>query len=136
MHFHDRIFKVISPKKAHSVEISSFQILCWFQAAWNNLYSLIGSACWNSNKTSSRWSISYITKGSRRLVNSDIQFRGSAMIHKKFKIYECFGRVTIVKTIHYRILECTRFEHVFLNIEFQSKHFEKLHWYHQCLNQS
>ena len=40
-------------------------------------------------------------------------------------IYECFGCVTIVKTIHYRILECTRILHVFWNFELRYKHFEK-----------
>ena len=47
------------------------------------------------------------------------------MIHKKIIFYECFGRVTIVKTIHYRILECTRVVHVFWNVEFRNKNFEK-----------
>ena len=40
-------------------------------------------------------------------------------------INECFGCVTIVKTIHYRILECTRILHVFWNVELRYKHFEK-----------
>ena len=64
-------------------------------------------------------------KGSKRLVNSDIHLRGSVTIHKTITFYECFGRVTIFKTIHYRILECTRIVHVFWNVEFRNKHFEK-----------
>ena len=47
------------------------------------------------------------------------------MIHKIFIIYDFFGCVTIIKTIHYRILECTRILHVFWNVELRYKHFEK-----------
>ena len=39
-------------------------------------------------------------------------------IHKTNTFYECFGRVKIVKNIHYHILEFTRIVHVFWNIEF------------------
>ena len=41
---------------------------------------------------------------------------------QKIIFNECFGRVTIIKTIHYRILECTRIVHVFWNLEFRRKH--------------
>ena len=47
------------------------------------------------------------------------------MIHTKITFYGCFGRVSIVKNINYRILECTRIVHVFWNVEFLNKHFEK-----------
>ena len=90
------------------------------------IYTCFGrSACWHSNKNSSRWSISYFTKGSKQLVNSDIHLRGSVTIHKTITFYECFGRVTIVKTIYYHILECTRILHVFWNVEFRRKKFGK-----------
>ena len=31
------------------------------------------------------------------------------------KVYEYFGHVTMIKTIHYRILECTHILHIFWN---------------------
>ena len=43
------------------------------------------------NKTSSRWKISYLTQGSKQMVNSDIQLRGSVTIQKTINFYECFG---------------------------------------------
>ena len=63
-------------------------------------------------------------KGSKRLVNSDNHLQSSVTIHKTNTFYECFCCVTIDKTIHYRILECTRIAHVLWNVEFQNKHFE------------
>ena len=39
---------------------------------------------------------------------------------KTITFYECFGCVTIVKTIYYYILECTRIVHVFCNVEFRN----------------
>ena len=41
-----------------------------------------------------------------------------------FSFYEYLGHVTIVKTIHYLILECTFIVHIFSNVEFRNKHFE------------
>ena len=51
------------------------------------------------------------------------------MIHKTIDFYEYFGCVTIVKTIHYRILECTCIVQVSGNFEFTNKHFET-----NCIN--
>ena len=58
-------------------------------------------------------------------MKSDIHLRGIVRIHKTITFYECFGRITIFKTINYRILKCIRILHVFWNDEFQNKHFEK-----------
>ena len=58
-------------------------------------------------------------------MNSDIQLQGSVMIHKTITFWLCFGRVTIFKTIHSRILERTRIVTVFWNVEFRRERFRK-----------
>ena len=50
---------------------------------------------------------------------------GIVTIHKTITFYECFGCVTIVKTIHYCILECACIVHVFWNVEFGRKFWKK-----------
>ena len=47
------------------------------------------------------------------------------MVYNTITFYDFFVRVTIFKTIHYRILECTRIVQVFWNVELRSNHFEK-----------
>ena len=54
-----------------------------------------------------------------------ICLKQTVTIHRTIKFYDYFGCVTIVKNIHYGILEYTRIVHVFSNVELWNKHLGK-----------